>query len=79
MPSLTTVLPQTPLHATSVAWREQEMGKAVRAASGGISGRGVGTGKEHSPPPTHFPSPATWTRLGAEAGEGVQARLTAHW
>ena len=39
MPSLTIALTQTPLHTTSVAWREQEMGKPVRAASSGISGR----------------------------------------
>lgn len=39
-PSLTVALTQTPLHTASVAWREREMGKPVRAASGGISGRG---------------------------------------
>ena len=52
MPSLTIALTQTPLHATSVAWREQEMGKPVRAASSGISGRRncsvMGEGMEHS-------------------------------
>lgn len=73
MPSLTTVLPQTPLHATSVVWTEQEMGKAVRAAGGGISGRAgsvMGEGAcrcrdwegafcPHKPPfPPHFPSPS---------------------
>lgn len=87
MPSLTTVLPQTPLQATAVAWREQGMGKPVRAARGGISGRGEcdggGARKEHSAlnaPNSRSTSlaPATWARLGAEAGEGVQARLTAH-
>lgn len=93
MPSLTTVLPQTPLHDTSVVWREQEMGKAVRAASSGISGRAgsvIGEGAcgcrdwegafyPHKSPvsPTSL-APATRARLGAEAGEGVQARLTAH-
>lgn len=58
MPSLTTVLPQTHLQATAVAWREQGMVKPVRAAPGGISGRGEcdggGARKERSAlnPPT---------------------------
>lgn len=66
MPSLTPVLPQTPLQATAVAWREQGMGKPVRAARGGISGRGecdgVGLGRSTLPstpqPLAHFPSPS---------------------
>lgn len=41
---------------------------------------GARVGSEHqvlAPTPCGH-APATWARLGAEAGEGVQARLTAH-